>query len=155
MKPTLLLLLSTLSTVAAAAQPIYHCDDGAGNLAIQDQPCAVMAVRNAAAVTSPNAFSDTSAAREVAYFAVRAEAEARLKRLLPTNVRDANVHQYASNRDRCASELRIVALCGSTGPTFSCDAKGFLMDPVSAGAAGPGSAFSIEQCGLWARRGSR
>ena len=76
------------------------------------------------------------------------------KSKLADDVRKAG---YSENIDRCRRALQIVALCGSTGPEFSCGPRGFLAAPPgdSSGRAfvGDGRKQQMRRCAMQVTRG--
>jgi hypothetical protein len=63
---------------------------------------------------------------------------------------DRDSTQYAANRERCASAMRIADLCGKHAGTFYCDARGFQPIPEAArvkpAALNNGGRNEMERC---------
>lgn len=156
MKYRLVLLLTTLST-AAAAQPIYRCDNGHGGMALQDHACVTDAGQRSTGQGMPGALYAVTSRRDMAYFAARADADSLRVQALLQQATDSNAVQHLESSRRCVSAMRIVAMCGTVAERFSCNDRGFQPAPPDAADVSvmdPSHAFNVGQCALRAARGN-
>lgn len=138
MKRALALIVAAFGAVAWAQPAVYRCAVAPGHVEYRDTPCAVGTSVDMAdpAGTPFNPFDDSaeepigdwhdgapvdqqlSTRREEVAIAARVQEQQR-----PIDERKRA--QYAENRSRCATALRIADACGKFAGTFYCDERGF------------------------------
>lgn len=174
-------LLLTVFSAMAYAEPIYRCESSSGMLSFQDRICLEQPGEGGPNQSQPAGQVPPAVPADMAYFeagegglrgstyqqrapqrlqarlSVRAQALHMRMLLKPAN--DRREAQYAKNRHRCQNAMRVAALCGKFAGRFSCDEQGFRPESIvevslpKPSVTDNGSAFKMEQCAMQAMKG--